>query len=91
MRDGEESAHECSFGVEKGENNSVWQTAGNKTVITGKNDLGNDFKMFIEKTDKGFLIDTSAAAESCFNVGMPGNILLTKTGNKYVGKFINSK
>ncbi|MDQ3321948.1 MAG: hypothetical protein M3525_05885 [Acidobacteriota bacterium] len=90
MRGGEESANECSFGVEKDKNNSVWQFAGNKTIISGKNDSGTDFKMFIEKTDKGFLIDTSAAAESCFNVGMPGNILLTRTGNKYIGKFITS-
>lgn len=90
MRGGEESANECGFGVEKGENNSVWQTIGNKTIISGKNDSGTDFKMFIEKTSKGFLIDTSAAAESCFNVGMPGNILLTKRGNKYIGKFITS-
>lgn len=90
MRAGEESANECDFGVEKDKNNSVWQTVGNKTIISGKNDSGTDFKMFIEKTAKGFLIDTSAAAESCFNVGMPGNILLTKTGNKYIGKFIAS-
>lgn len=88
MRGGEESANECGFGVEKDKNNSVWQTVGNKTIISGKNDSGTDFKMFIEKTDKGFLIDTSAAAESCFNVGMPGNILLFKEGNKYTGKFI---
>lgn len=88
MRGGEESANECSFAVEKGGNNSVWQTDGNKIVISGKNDSGADFRMFIEKTGKGFLIDTSAAAESCFNVGMPGNILLFKMGNKYDGKFI---
>ncbi|MBA4124675.1 MAG: hypothetical protein H0X72_19710 [Acidobacteria bacterium] len=88
IRGGEKSANECSFGVEKDKNNSVWQTVGNKTFISGKNDSGTDFKMFIEKTDKGFLIDTSAATESCFNVGMPGNILLFKEGNKYTGKFI---
>lgn len=88
IRAGEESANECSFGVEKDKNNSVWQIVGNKTIISGKNDSGTDFKMFIKKTDKGFLIDTSAAAESCFNVGMPGNILLIKTGSKYIGKFI---
>jgi len=91
MRGGEESANECDFGVEKDKNNSVWQIVGNKTTISGKNDSGTDFKMFIEKTRKGFLIDTSAAAESCFNVGMPGNILLTRTGNKYIGKFVVSK
>ncbi|MDQ3750488.1 MAG: hypothetical protein M3367_15950 [Acidobacteriota bacterium] len=91
MRAGEESANECSFGVEKDSNNSVWQTVGNKIIISGKNDSGTDFKMFIEKTGKSFLIDTSAAAESCFNVGMPGNILLTKMGSKYIGKFISSK
>lgn len=88
MHGGEESANECSFGVEKDKNNSVWQAVGNKTTISGKNDSGTDFKMFIEKTDKGFLIDTSAAAENCFNVGMPGNILLFKEGNKYNGRFI---
>ena len=88
---GEESANECSFGVDKDKNNSVWQTLGNKTFISGKNDSGTDFKMFIEKTDKGFLIDTSAAAESCFNVGVPGDILLTRNGSKYNGKFISPK
>lgn len=90
IRAGEESANECSFGVEKDKNNSIWQTVGNKTIISGKNESGTAFKMFIEKTGKGFLIDTSAAAESCFNVGMPGNILLTKMGGKYIGKFITS-
>ena len=88
---GEQSANECSFGVDKNNNNSVWQTVGNKIFISGKNDFGTDFKMFIEKTDKGFLIDTSAAAESCFNVGMPGDILLTRNGSKYDGKFIAPK
>jgi hypothetical protein len=91
MRAGEESANECSFGVEKDKDSSVWQTVGNKIIILGKNDSGTDFRMFIEKTGKGFLIDTSAATESCFNVGMPGNILLTKTGSKYTGKFVVSK
>lgn len=54
MRGGEESANECSFAVEKGENNSIWQTEGNKTAISGKTDSGADFRMFIEKTGKGF-------------------------------------
>ncbi len=88
---GAETANDCEFTIEKGKNSSDWQTAGGKTIIVGKNDSGDDFKMFIEKMSDGFLIDTSAAAESCFNVGMPGNILLTKTGSKYIGNFITSK
>lgn len=87
-RSGFESPHDCGFAVEKGKDKSLWRTIGNKTFISGIDDLGNDFKMVIEKTGAGFLIDTSAAAESCFNVGMPGNILLFKVGNKYDGKFI---
>lgn len=87
-RNGYQSPHDCGFAVEKGKDSSNWQTVGNKTIISGKNESGTDFKMFIEKTGKGFLIDTSAAAENCFNVGMPGNILLFKEGNKYNGRFI---
>ncbi len=89
-RNGYQSPNDCSFAVEKGKDDSNWQTVGNKTIISGKNESGTDFKMFIEKTSKGFLIDTSAAAESCFNVGMPGNILLFKEGNKYNGRFITT-
>lgn len=82
-----ETANECEFAVEKGRNDSIWQTVGGRTTITGKNDSGEDFKMYIEKTANGFLIDTSAAAKSCFNVGMPGNVLLTGAGKNYKGKF----
>jgi hypothetical protein len=77
--------------VEKGKNNSVWQTLGGKTITTGKTDSGDDFKMVIEKTATGFPIDTSVAAESCFNVGMPDNVLLTAAGNKYIGRFTAPK
>lgn len=83
-----ETAHECFFGVERDKNDSVWKYEADKVNISGKDDWGKPFQMFIEKTHNGFLIDTSAAAESCFNVGMPGDILLTRNGSKYDGKFI---
>ena len=83
-----ETANECFFAVEKDKNDSVWETSNGKTLITGKDELGTTFQMTIKKTKAGFLIDTAAAAASCSNVGMPGDILLTKIGNKYNGKFI---
>ncbi len=86
-----ETVHECFFRVEKDKNGSVWKYEADKINISGKDGSGTPFQMFIKKTDNGFLIDTSAAGESCFNVGMPGDILLTRSGNKYNGKFIASK